>query len=45
MKLLEEELGCVLFERGARKIRLTEAGRLLYKTPGCPPQPGCSCSF
>lgn len=34
MKLLEEELGCVLFERGSRKIRLTEAGRLLYKRAG-----------
>lgn len=27
---LEEELGCVLFERGARQIILTEAGRKLY---------------
>lgn len=27
---LEEELGCVLFERGARKIQLTEAGSMLY---------------
>ena len=30
MKLLEEEFGCLLFERGPRKILLTEAGRLLY---------------
>ncbi|MDD6032428.1 MAG: LysR family transcriptional regulator, partial [Oscillospiraceae bacterium] len=30
MKALEEEFGCVLFERGARKIQLTQAGRLLY---------------
>lgn len=29
MKLLEETLGVRLFERGNRKIRLTEAGRLL----------------
>ncbi len=27
---LEDELGCVLFERGARKIQLTEAGHMLY---------------
>lgn len=31
MKLLEEEFGCMLFERGPRKIRLTEAGRILYE--------------
>ena len=31
MKLLEEEFGCVLFERGSRKIQLTEAGQLLYE--------------
>lgn len=30
MKLLEEEIGCVLFERGSRHIRLNEAGRILY---------------
>ena len=30
MRLLEAELGCVLFERGARHICLTEAGQLLY---------------
>ena len=29
MRLLEEELGCVLFERGARHIHLTEARQLL----------------
>lgn len=31
MKLLEEELGIKLMERGARNITLTEAGKLLYK--------------
>lgn len=30
MKLLEQEVGCPLFERGSRKIQLTEAGRMLY---------------
>ncbi len=30
MKLLENEIGCMLFERGARNIRLTEAGTILY---------------
>ena len=29
IRLLEEELGSILFERGARKIQLTEAGRML----------------
>lgn len=28
---LEQELECVLFERGARKIQLTEAGEILYR--------------
>lgn len=31
MKELEEELNCVLFERGSRNIRLTDEGRLLYE--------------
>ncbi len=31
MQQLEEELGQRLFERGSRKIALTEAGRLLYQ--------------
>lgn len=30
MKLLEEDMGCCLFTRGARSIRLTEAGKVLY---------------
>lgn len=30
MKLLESQLGCCLFIRGARGIRLTEKGELLY---------------
>ena len=30
MKLLEEELGVTLFDRGSRTIRLTDAGKLLY---------------
>lgn len=30
MKLLEQECGCLLFERGPRRIQLTEAGRMLY---------------
>ncbi|MCD8363163.1 MAG: LysR family transcriptional regulator [Lachnospiraceae bacterium] len=30
MKALEEEAGCVLFERGSRQIRLTAAGQMLY---------------
>ncbi len=31
MKLLEQELGCPLFERGQKHIRLTETGKLLYE--------------
>ncbi len=31
LKLLEEETQTVLFERGSRKIMLTESGKLLYK--------------
>lgn len=31
LKLLEEELGMTLVERGSRNITLTDAGRLLYK--------------
>ncbi|XCP84151.1 LysR family transcriptional regulator [Roseburia hominis] len=31
MKLLEAEIGCRLFNRGSRRIELTEAGRLLYE--------------
>ncbi|KZL90319.1 LysR family transcriptional regulator [Clostridium magnum] len=30
MKLMENQLGCILFERGSRHIKLTEAGRILY---------------
>lgn len=30
MKLLEQELGCQLFERGQKHIRLTDTGKLLY---------------
>ncbi|MBS6952026.1 MAG: LysR family transcriptional regulator [Enterocloster asparagiformis] len=30
MRLLEEELGVTLFDRGSRSIQLTEAGRLFY---------------
>lgn len=30
IKLLEKELGCILFKRGQRQIQLTEAGKLLY---------------
>ena len=31
MRLLEEELGCRLLERGPRNVRLTEAGRTLHR--------------
>lgn len=31
IRQLEEELGTILFERGARQIKLTEAGRTLYR--------------
>ena len=31
MKLLEQELGCQLFERGRSAIRLTEQGAILYR--------------
>ena len=31
LKMLEEELGVKLVERGARKISLTDAGKILYK--------------
>ena len=31
MKVLEEELGTRLFDRGARKITLTESGLVLYQ--------------
>ncbi|MDQ0203279.1 LysR family transcriptional regulator [Pectinatus haikarae] len=30
MKLLEDELGVVLFERGPRQIQLTDAGKILF---------------
>ena len=30
MKLLEEEAGCLLFERGSRHVQLTAAGQMLY---------------
>lgn len=30
IKLLENEIGCLLFERGPRSIRLTDAGRIMY---------------
>ena len=31
MKLLEDEMGVVLFERGSRSIFLTEAGKVFYE--------------
>lgn len=31
IKLLEEEFGCLLFQRGQRQIQLTEAGKRLYE--------------
>lgn len=31
MKLIEQELGCQLFERGQKHITLTESGKLLYE--------------
>ncbi len=31
LKALEDELGCTLFERGSRKIALTDAGKVLYR--------------
>ena len=31
LKLLEEEAGCLLFERGPRSIRLTDAGKMMYE--------------
>jgi len=31
LKVLEDELGIKLIERGARKIKLTDAGKILYK--------------
>ena len=31
MKLIEQELGCQLFERGQKHIRLTQSGKLLYE--------------
>lgn len=30
IRLLEKELGCVLFRRGSRRIELTEEGRIFY---------------
>lgn len=31
IQLLEQELGCALFDRSTRKIRLTDAGRVLFE--------------
>ena len=31
MQALEQELGCPLLERGARRVELTDAGRRLYE--------------
>ena len=31
LKLLEEETGCLLFERGPRAVRLTDAGKMVYE--------------
>ncbi len=30
LRLLEDEVGCLLFERGPRSIQLTDAGRMMY---------------
>lgn len=34
LRLLEEEVGVLLVERGPRRLRLTEAGKLLYQKAG-----------
>ncbi len=31
IRMLEDEMGCLLFERGSRSIRLTDAGRIMYE--------------
>ncbi len=31
LKLLEDEAGCQLFERGPRSVRLTDAGKMMYE--------------
>lgn len=31
LKLLEDEAGCQLFERGPRSVRLTDAGKIMYE--------------